>query len=302
LNPDTRTTSFPAIGLGLAACVTIIPLSGCNPFQDGIGVGSQPITISWSVAVADMNGDGKADIMASYTCTTSATLNQGFVVYLQDPASPGNFLLSAQYGVGDYPMAMAIADLNGDKKADIVAVNEASVVLFLQNAANPGTFAAPTIFGAGIQPSWVAIADLNGDGKPDLAVANKGAATGGDGSVSVLLQDPTTPGSFLSARDYTTLHASLFVTISDLNSDGKPDLAAVDIDRIFLLFQDPTVPGQFQAAVDLVGAVPVNSVAAGDLNGDQKADLVIADSNGISIRFQDPARPGSFLSAIVIAN
>jgi hypothetical protein len=146
----------------------------------------------------------------------------------------------------------------------------------------------------------VAIADLNGDGKPDLAVATQGAPAGVTGSVSVLLQDPVNPGVFLSARDYTTLHAANFLTISDLKGDGKPGVAAGVGDRVSILLQDPNVAGQFQAAVDHVSAIPVTSVAVGDLNGDGKPDLVIADSDGIVIRFQDPATPGVFLPQVII--
>jgi hypothetical protein len=405
-----RNSTTARFFLGLAAFATVLILNGCNIAGNGIGLGSQPLTLYWAVAVADINGDGKADIVASYTYATSPTSNQGFVaVFLQDPANSGKFLPPVRYSVGDHPMAMAIADLNGDgkpdivtvnvslageinsgsnnvsvllqdparpgqflpatnyatgmfpnavaigdlngdgrpdlavgdstgvsilfqsstaagtfmapmtlnmagagssvaiadlngdKKADLVVVNKVSVVVFLQNAASPGTFAGPTIYGAGLQPTWVTIADLNGDGKPDLAVANEGAPTGGNGSVSVLLQNPSAPGTFLSAVDYAAVHASNLVVISDLNGDGKPDLAANVGDRVSILFQDTHVPGQFQAAVDLAGAVPVSSVAAADLNGNQKNDLVIADANGISIVFQDPAKPGSFLAPIVIA-
>jgi hypothetical protein len=397
----------------IVACIlacTILPiLNGCNLTGNGIGLGSQPLTLYWSVAVADVNGDGKTDVVASYTYSTNATSNQGFVaVFLQEPANPGKFLPPAKYRVGDHPMSMAIADLNGDdkldivtantsvngevnngsnnvsvllqdparpgqflaassyatgmfpnavatgdlngdgrpdlavgdntrvsvlfqsstspgtflapktlatasptsvaiadlnadKKADLVAVNGTSVAVFLQNEASPGTFSNPTTYGAGLQPTWAAIADFNGDGKPDLAVANQGAPSGGSGSVSVLLQDPASPGVFLSARDYTTLHGSNFVVISDLNGDGKLDLAAADLDRVSIFLQDSSVPGQFQAAVEYVSAIPVTSVAVGDLNGDGKPDLVMADSDGIVIRLQDPANLGVFLPQVIIA-
>jgi hypothetical protein len=55
--------------LGLATFAIAPILNGCNVAGNGIGLGSQPVTLYWLVAVEDINGDGKADIVASYTYT-----------------------------------------------------------------------------------------------------------------------------------------------------------------------------------------------------------------------------------------
>ena len=75
---------------------------------------------------------------------------------------------------------MAIGDLNGDGKADLVVGDYSSTsVSVLLNTGN-GTFTAAVNYGVGTNPTSVAISDLNGDGKPDLVVASAN-------TVSVLL-------------------------------------------------------------------------------------------------------------------
>ncbi len=80
------------------------------------------------------------------------------------------------------PRSVAIGDLNGDGKPDLVAGKIGTVSVLFGNG--DGTFGSKSEFGTGGAGSSeaVAIGDLNGDGKPDLVTANSNTAT-----VSVLL-------------------------------------------------------------------------------------------------------------------
>ena len=73
---------------------------------------------------------------------------------------------------GNSPQSVAVADVNGDGKPDLVVANyNYGVGVLLGNG--DGTFRAPLIYSTGGNtPFSVAIADVNGDGKPDLVVAN----------------------------------------------------------------------------------------------------------------------------------
>lgn len=99
---------------------------------------------SIDVAVADLNGDAKPDLVVANLAPSST----GSVsVLLQDPAHAGQFLAATSYAALGQPLAVAIADLNGDGHPDIALADGPSAGILLQNAASPGTFGAVTQVG-----------------------------------------------------------------------------------------------------------------------------------------------------------
>ena len=96
----------------------------------------------------------------------------------------GSFRKARAYTTGD-PTSVAIGDLNGDRKLDLVTTNDsANTVSVLVNRGD-GSFQANLDYSAGPHPYSVAIGDLNGDRKLDLVTANPGPHT-----VSVLINRP----------------------------------------------------------------------------------------------------------------
>ena len=68
---------------------------------------------------------------------------------------------------------MAIGDVNGDGKPDIVVANAGSNTVSVLLGNGNGTFQAQQTFATGIHPMSVVVGDLTGDGKPDIVVANE---------------------------------------------------------------------------------------------------------------------------------
>ena len=97
------------------------------------------------------------------------------------------------FTTGTNPFAVAIGDIDGDGKPDLVVANSGSntISVFRNTSANgsitSSSFTTKVDFPTGAFPMSVAIADVDGDGKLDIVVANQGSqsvqTTGGAVSV-----------------------------------------------------------------------------------------------------------------------
>jgi hypothetical protein len=261
-----------------------------------------------SVALADLNGDGKPDLVVGSNCATSTLpcTTDGMISILLGNGD-GTFQAAVTHDSGGFGApAIAVADVNGDGKPDLLlasncasyaacnngTVNSGTVTVLLGNG--DGTFQTPVAYNSGGQGAdSIAVADVNGDGKPDLLVANYcGLPCGGlgaDGSVGVLLGNGD--GTFQSAVTYDSAGQNTdSIAVADLRGNGKFDLAVVSCGPttnnipdcgegdgvVSILLGDGD--GTFQTAVPYdTGGAFSNSVAIADLNGDGKLDLVVSD-------------------------
>ena len=203
------------------------------------------------IAIADLNGDGKPDLVTVNSVRGGSTSLTGISVFLQDPANPGHFFSAVNYDTGTQPAGVAIGDLNGDGRPDIAIADVSGISIFLQDPTKPGSFLPPTTLSVANGTSSVAIADLNGDGKPDLVATDRT-------SVLVFLQNPSMPAKFSGPTSYGAGLQPIYVAVGDLNADGKPDLAVANLGSptdgttasVSVLLQNPIVPGAFLTATD----------------------------------------------------
>jgi VCBS repeat protein/FG-GAP repeat protein len=246
------------------------------------GVGPNP----YSVAIGDLNRDGKLDLaVANGTSTVTVLLGTG----------TGAFGGATAFAVGHTPTSVAIGDLNGDGIPDLAAANSSSNTVSVLLGTGTGAFGANMDFAAEITPYSVAIGDLNRDGIPDLAVANYGSAT-----VSVLVG--TGGGAFGPATNFAVGTNPSAVAIGDLNRDGIPDLAVANNASNTVSVLLGTGTGAFGVATNFaVGVTPV-AVAIGDLNGDLTPDLVTGNfSHTVSVLLGSTITPGTFGAATNVA-
>jgi hypothetical protein len=172
---------------------------------------------------------------------------------------------------GNNPVAVSIADFNGDGKNDVAVANhgdptaqdDGGVSILLGNG--DGTFQAATNLVVSKNPCCVGSGDFNGDGKLDLGVLNTDSTLSvllgnGDGTFAPHVDYPTGPGTGYSLR------------LGDVNGDQVVDLIMLRSGSFGILIGNGD--GTFQNPVDVgTGSYP-EGLSVFDVDGDGKLDLV----------------------------
>ena len=291
-------------------------------------------TVNVRSAVGDVNGDGIDDIIGVTgpgtnirVAVVSGADNTTVLVAAFDPFG-GNF-----QGGG----FVTAADLDADGKAEFIVSPDQGggprVTIFSRNADGTTTTRA-NYFGID-DPNFrggarTAIGDVDGDGKQDLTVAAGflgGPRTALFNGTTILTNTPTRLiGDFFAfpGTDATTLRNGVFVTMTDLNGDGKADLAfgggPGGAPRVFVLSGDlvrQNKVAEAQAAPLANFFVAGNAtdrggvrVGAADLDGDTKFDLAVGSGEGSkanvrlyrAVNFTTAAEPTVFQDIQVFGN
>ncbi len=223
-----------------------------------------------AVAVGDFNGDGVLDLAVANSemyvpGTVSILLGNG----------DGTFAAPQGYAVGEQPVALTVADFNGDGVQDLAVADSRDSMLSILLGRGDGTFQPSLNSLVGVDPADLTAGDFNGDGIPDLAVTGRG--------VWVLLGQGD--GTFTVAGTYAPASSPGSIMADDVNGDGIPDLVMADgspdgAAAVMVGLGD----GTFVAAPTYAaGNLPV-AEAVGDFNGDGVPDLAAADASGHEIQ------------------
>jgi len=195
----------------------------------GPGIHDSGGALGSSAAVADLRGNGKADIVV-----VNQGVNGSLGVLLNN--GNGTFQPAVVYNSANGDNSIAIGDLNGDRKPDLVVASQACPTLnagclgvFLGNG--DGTFQPEAFYPDGYR-GWevvpgavipLTIADLNGDHKPDLVIVSQTDGNYGHGHVGVLLGNGD--GTFKPVVTYVSGGFGAFsAALADVNGDGRPDV------------------------------------------------------------------------------
>ena len=266
-----------------------------------------------SVHVADMDGDGRLDILAAGNRSVLLLHGQRDTLFAKQlstfPAGSGAGWLAAgdldedgdtdlvvtneyaadvsvllgngdaeftrpfDHPVGLNPLAQTATDLNGDGELDLAVANSDSDDISILLGRGNGTFLPEYRYSVGDSPSDIIAADLDGDGRVDLATTNEWSD-----SVSVLLG--LGEGQFAGEQRYPTGHQPNSLAAADLDHDGNPDLIVSSGDTIAILrgrgdgsFNHESRYAAWPQVLSHVAAVHV-----ADLNRDGQSDLVLAAS------------------------
>lgn len=271
---QSHAPAAPAGGLLFTNTTTTATLGSVELPETALG-GYQPFGLITTgaksgpndLAMGDFNGDGIPDLAApdSATGVVAVFLGKGDGTF--QPA------MNASTGQGSTPLAIAVADFNGDGKLDLAVAlgNQAAVAILLGNG--DGTFQPPRIVptagSALYYPLALTVGDFNHDGRLDIATANN--------SVGASLLFGNGDGSFQPFKLLGSSQGPTWIAAGDFNNDGNLDLGvttAADTVDISLGNGD----GTFQTYTSIATGSGTNpqSLAALDLDGDGNLDLVVA--------------------------
>lgn len=279
---------------GYSAGPFIVTSGGSHKIDSNTFAKRQDFPSAWNpanIVAADIDGDGRPDLIVTDNLVDSVSV-------FRNTTKQGQFSLAARadFPTGSFPYGVAVADIDGDGKPDLIAVdNSANSISILRNTSSPGSvsFAPKADFPVGQNPSEVAVGDFNDDGKIDIAV------TCWSGNVVSVLRNESTAGtiSFAPAENIPTKMSPSGIAIGDIDGDGKVDLVVANSNASSVsIFRNLSTPDSivFAADTDLSGQANAKAVALGDLDGDGKNDLVVANmgSNSLSV-FLNKSTSGS---------
>jgi hypothetical protein len=243
-------------------------------------VGSAPA----SVAIADVNRDGKPDLVLANSGSGNVTVllgdgNGGFT-----PAA------GSPFPAGKNPNDIAVGDFDGNGTLDLALPNHDTHGVTVLLGDGKGAFrpaaGSPFTVASRPHPHGIAAGDFNGDGKLDLAVESWG-----DNAVEVHFG--TGKGGFASPGRRFAVGQMPYQRLrsADVNRDGKPDLLTTNFEgnSVSVLLGDSkggftNAPGSPFPA----GRSPFCQAIA-DVNGDGKLDIVVG---GFSGHPEDPSADG----------
>jgi len=231
------------------------------------------------LAVGDVNGDGHTDLTVGHQDLgrVAVLLGDGRGGFRPAPGSP--------VAVGRAPYPHALADVNGDRRLDLVVpdVSGNRVRPFAGDGA--GRFRElPAVSTGMARPYFVIARDLNGDGRTDLIVThddtNRVAALLGDGR-GRFRPAPSSP--------FDGRVASWKGDVADLNGDGKSDLALAGVGSVRIFDGDGRGAFRFRTSLSTRGESWDATLT--DVNADGRPDLVTPSSAANAIHvFLNPVR------------
>jgi hypothetical protein len=221
-------------------------------------------------AAADVNRDGKEDVLAS---------NLNGVISLLMGNGNGSFQAPktiVALPAGAYPIVTA--DFNRDGNADLAVLEPGKASVLIYFGKGDGTFESAKTIPVGNSPTYIVVGDVNGDGYPDLIFsASKG--TGSNIQVGFTLLLSKGSGNF---------HAPAFVlaknggaggvmAVGDVNHDGRLDVVTCNGNgwaEVFLGNGNGTFREQaaFDDGLDNIGET---QLLLADFYGNGKLDLAI---------------------------
>ncbi len=227
-----------------------------------LDVGTQFTCPATSIAIGDLDGDGRPDIaLAGYGCG---------VQILRQTAGGGHTV--GQHLPGLDIFRVVIADLDGDGSLELLGGGSiATLAVWRQGTGGALTLSASPSIGPFAGLKDLAVGDIDGDGRLDIVVALLGAS-GED--VGVMLQQAD--GSFAPAVAYAAggYYGINRVAVGDLDGDGRAEVVATSSINFVALWR-PMANGTLGPVERVQAEQNAVSLVIADIDNDGRKDIVV---------------------------
>ncbi len=254
-------------------------------------------TSTFDYVLADLDGDGKTDVVVSQVPYLGPAANAG------DPTrQPQATFVCLGKGDGTFANAtqiasrggtIAVGDLNGDGVVDLVLTGQGIDVLL--GTGGGGVALKESYFNNFAGGIRAVIADFNKDGKADVFTGNAVLYGNGDGTLNGNL------ATYFSTQGVPAV-------VGDFNQDGKQDIAVIGSDNtVDILNGDGTgrfTPGFASPVITVPAGGSFSTLNAGDVNGDGKTDLLVSatlSSGGWAVYLLTGNGDGTFNAPVAAA-
>jgi len=243
------------------------PVQGPQPFNAIPGY-FPGFTGTGDLAMADLNGDGYADVIMVGPMVNigSSSVNCLAIVFGRPDGQLGPAVINPDIAVA----GMSVGDVNGDGAPDIVTAtvnsSNSTVISVLLNDGKGNFSQASSIPYSGNVADSFTLADIDGDGRPDFLLTI---------DYSIYFLKNLGGGSFAAPVSIAqTEAATRTLRVGDFNGDGKLDVAFVGPDQqIHLLLNQGG--GSFSNVIPSGISGQAGYFAVGDFNGDGHLDIAV---------------------------
>jgi len=278
------------VACGQTRALTLLLATGGGSFR-----ASAPIPLPdgpGDIVLGDVNGDGHLDLAIDSHDSYGVVLMLGNGKGSLAPAP--NSPIVMKEGRHPHTHGLALGDVNGDRKLDLITVNSTDNDMSVAFGDGRGGFTrAPATFPVGPSPYPFALDDVNNDGRPDIIAT--ATATGplraqqlpSSFALTLLLNDGR--GGFSRSELPLRTGQPWFAAVGDVNGDRKADVVATHHDQTKLTVMLGDGAGHFTESPNSPFDFGRNAfqVMLADVNRDGRLDVLAAAGEGVRIMLGD---------------
>jgi large repetitive protein len=246
----------------------------------------------YSFDIADMDKDGKPDLIAGYVSSGRAfsigknTSTVGAISFAAGANVSYGTIPGGAGNVGNSGV-IKVTDIDGDNLPDVTVCSRffKPFLVFRNTSSMQGsfTFASKDIINSGrgteIANGFfdIKLADIDGDNKPDIGYVCL------DSNYVALYKNTSTIGlvSFDSRVDFPVSYANKTLAFNDVDGDGKTDIITLAADSVNVLKNNTATGGSFifQASQKFKVNYATQTIDAIDIDVDGKPDIIVGGTD-----------------------